>query len=306
MALRSMRSTQTSGRRGPPAVRSPWLLLASACGLVACVTAIDPSIWGPHHRTAAVDGASELVGAEECETCHEDIDGLPVATTGHEDCEACHGPGELHIDSEEVAEIRFPANEDCNACHEDRGRTLIGWSTSEHDRTGVLCSDCHATHGREPQHVKQAEPVAAAVMRHAGDTTRLCASCHAEVAARFDLPSHHPMREGMLVCTDCHRPHEGRRSALGAATEQCTSCHQDYAGPWIYEHGPVTEDCGYCHAPHGTSAPSLLETNEPGACISCHTVALSGAVHDPFAFATRCSDCHSAIHGSYTDPYLRR
>ena len=41
-------------------------------------------------------------------------------------------------------------------------------------------------------------------------------------------------------------------------------------------------------------------------CISCHSVAESGAVHDPWAFSTRCSDCHSAVHGSFADPHLRR
>jgi DmsE family decaheme c-type cytochrome len=126
------------------------------------------------------------------------------------------------------------------------------------------------------------------------------------VAASFDLPSHHPLREGMLGCTDCHAPHGERGVALGAATQLCSGCHQDYAGPWIYEHGPVTEDCGHCHAPHGASSRALLVTNEPGVCISCHTVAEAGAVHDPFAFVTRCSDCHSAVHGSYADPHLRR
>jgi predicted CXXCH cytochrome family protein len=111
--------------------------------------------------------------------------------------------------------------------------------------------------------------------------TRLCVSCHPDVAAQFELPSHHPLREGMVSCTDCHAPHGERRVALGAATALCTGCHQDHAGPWIYEHPPVTENCGQCHAPHGTSSRALLETNEPGVCISCHTLAESGAVPHP-------------------------
>jgi DmsE family decaheme c-type cytochrome len=134
----------------------------------------------------------------------------------------------------------------------------------------------------------------------------MCASCHAEVAARFDLPSHHPIREGMLRCTDCHPPHRERRVSLGARTQLCTGCHQDYAGPWIWEHAPVAEDCGYCHVPHGASAQGLLEVTQPGSCISCHSLAAMGAVHDPWALLDRCTDCHSAIHGSYTDPHLRR
>jgi predicted CXXCH cytochrome family protein len=77
-------------------------------------------------------------------------------------------------------------------------------------------------------------------------------------------------------------------------------------GPWIYEHAPVSEDCGFCHVPHGSTADSLLEVNQPGACVSCHTLAESGAVHQPWAFTTACTDCHGAVHGSFTDPHLRR
>lgn len=276
-------------------------------GAAACVTTLSggpPPGW---HRTAPVEGATEKVGAEECETCHEDVHGNAPAPDYHEDCEACHGSGELHIDSEEVADIRFPSNRDCAACHDVGHRTLIGWSMSEHARSGVLCSDCHAPHEREPFGLRTATGAPAhAVLRTASDVTRLCVSCHPDVAASFQLPSRHPIGEGMLECSDCHEPHGSQRIALGAPTQQCAQCHQDQAGPWIYEHAPVTEDCSHCHAPHGASSRALLETNEPGVCISCHSVAESGAVHDPWAFSTRCSDCHSAVHGSYADPHLRR
>ena len=110
----------------------------------------------------------------------------------------------------------------------------------------------------------------------------------------------------MLDCTDCHAPHQSRSGALGARTDSCAKCHQEVMGPWIYEHPPAAEDCAYCHVPHGASADDLLETSQPAVCISCHTLSTSGAVHDPWAFTTRCTDCHNAVHGSYTDPHLRR
>jgi DmsE family decaheme c-type cytochrome len=272
----------------------------------ACVTTLSTHELSGFHRTGEVEGASERVGAEECETCHEDVHGSTPGTAYHSDCEDCHGSGELHIDSEEIAEIRFPANDDCEACHDVGHRTLMGWTLSDHNRGGVICSDCHSTHNREPWHVRQSGAVGRATSPHAGEVTRMCVSCHPDVAASFDLPSHHPLREGMLGCTDCHAPHGERRVALGPRTAACAECHQDYAGPWIYEHGPVTEDCSHCHAPHGASSRALLETNQPGVCISCHTVAESGAAHDPWAFVSVCTDCHSAVHGSYADPHLRR
>jgi DmsE family decaheme c-type cytochrome len=289
-----------SGGRG---VRRTGALLLVA--VVSCVSLSTGDLQRTH-RTAPVEGATERVGAEECATCHEDVHDRAPSTTYHADCESCHGPGEKHYESEEPSDIRFPANADCEACHDTGHRTLLGWNQSEHSQGGVFCTDCHALHDREPWNLHRSTAVAQAISPHAGDVTRLCASCHADVAATFALPSHHPLREGMLACTDCHDPHGERNVALGAPTALCTSCHQDYAGPWIYEHPPATEDCGYCHAPHGTSSRALLATNQPGLCISCHTVAEAGAVHQPFAFATRCTDCHSAIHGSYADPHLRR
>ena len=247
--------------------------------VAACMSTLAPGDLQRTHRSAPVEGAVQKVGAEECLACHEEVAGHAPAPSYHADCEACHDTGH---------------------------RTLLEWTRSEHQRSGVFCTDCHSAHEREPWNLRRPGAVARAISPHAGDVTRLCSSCHPEVAASFALPSHHPLREGMLGCTDCHAPHGERIPALGAATALCAGCHQDYAGPWIYEHAPVTEDCGYCHAPHGASSRALLATNEPGVCISCHTVAESGAVHDPLAFATRCSDCHSAVHGSYADPHLRR
>ena len=246
------------------------------------------------------------MGSEECEDCHDDVAEYTLAPTYHGDCESCHGFGDLHTESEETADIRFPSNADCASCHETGRSSHVGWTTSEHDRAGVLCSDCHAPHNREPQHLRAPVAARGALLRNAGGTTRLCASCHAEVASRLDLPSHHPIREGMLDCTDCHQPHQSRRVMLGARTALCTGCHQEQAGPWIYEHTPVAEDCATCHTAHGSAAYDLLETSQPGVCITCHTLPTMGAPHDPAAFVTRCTDCHGAIHGSYEDPHLRR
>ena len=293
------------GRQGRAEAR-PWLLLVLLGTLLACVTTWSPPELRKYHRTEPLANAGEKVGSEECGTCHEDVLGHALGPDYHADCESCHGPGALHSESEEVADIRFPSNGDCAGCHQSGKARQAGWSASEHERSGVLCSDCHQTHSREPLHLREAESGLGAAFSYASGSTALCVSCHAEVASRLDLPSHHPVREGMLDCADCHKPHDGRRTLLGARTALCTDCHEDHAGPWIYEHGPVTEDCGYCHQPHGTSAYNLLETSQPGVCISCHTVATSGATHEPSAWVTRCTDCHGAIHGSYADPHLRR
>lgn len=279
------------------------VIVGLGVGLVACVSSWPKVAPQPYHRTAAIAGTEE-VGADECTVCHEDVGDHAPAPEYHADCESCHGLGSLHIDSEETADIRFPADADCLACHDSR-RSHLEWTGADHRRSGVMCSDCHDSHNRELNHIRIPD-VGPAFGSFADDTTRLCVSCHTAVASQLVLPSHHPVYEGMLSCTDCHQPHASQSGRLGTPTELCSSCHQDYAGPWIFEHPPVAEDCGYCHTPHGAVANALLETSQPGACIGCHTIPTLAAPHDPSAFVSECSECHSAIHGSYADPQLRR
>lgn len=280
------------------------LAVGLGVGLMACVSTWPTAAPQPFHRTAPVAGA-EKVGADTCALCHDQVHGHAPAPGYHGDCESCHGPGSLHVDSQDPKDIRFPSTADCLACHDSR-RSHLAWTGSDHAKGGVLCSDCHDPHNREPKYLRAAAVAGDAGVRHASATTRLCESCHADVASRLELPSHHPVNEGMLDCTDCHQPHGSRTASLGPSTQLCTSCHQDHAGPWVFEHPPVAEDCGYCHTPHGAVAEALLQTSQPGACLSCHTLPQLGALHQPAAFVSRCTNCHSAIHGSYTDPHLRR
>lgn len=272
--------------------------------LLACVARWTPELTG-HRRTEPVAGAGARIGAHACYDCHDSYEGHFVASEYHSDCESCHGPAQLHAHTARASDIRHPGNGDCASCHQTGRETLLGWTRSAHARSGVLCSDCHDTHNRSLLHVREVDAVGA-MLEYAGSTTRMCSSCHPEVVSQLELPSHHPIFEGMLGCTDCHAAHESRGATLGPRTQVCADCHQEVSGPWIYEHAPVTEDCGYCHTPHGSSVDFLLEASQPAACISCHTLATSGAVHIPYAFTTGCTDCHNAVHGSDTDPHLRR
>lgn len=274
--------------------------------VVACVASWTPSAPVGYQRTEPVVDAGLPVGPERCLDCHDSFDRHHVSSVQHSDCEACHGPGQRHAFTAKAVDIRYPSSDDCMACHRSGHESLWDFEQSEHARAGLLCTSCHDTHGRELRLLRRAGAMQGATLPRAADTTRLCTTCHSEIAAEFQLPSHHPIAEGMLDCIDCHSPHQSRSNALGARTETCARCHQEEMGPWIYEHTPVAEDCSYCHVPHGAIADDLLETNQPAVCISCHTLPTSGAAHDPWAFTTRCSDCHNAVHGSYTDPHLRR
>ena len=143
-----------------------------------------------------------------------------------------------------------------------------------------------------------------------------------------------------MSCTSCHDPHADKRVSKGDRNQVCATCHQDLMGPWTFEHPPAAEDCMSCHDPHGAVTSDLLETVQPVICISCHSVndewhhtgqgtgisfsdnqvitenfpsdprqqvkpLASGDADEAGAFLNRCTDCHGAIHGSYTDEHLR-
>jgi DmsE family decaheme c-type cytochrome len=137
------------------------------------------------------------------------------------------------------------------------------------------------------------------------------------------MPSHHPIKEGRMTCTDCHDPHgrDDQFALSGEPRDACFSCHAEKQGPFIFEHAPVNEDCGICHDPHGTVADNLLVQTEPTLCLSCHPAHFhtqlagytgtfdGGWLHperggesavDGFksAMMTKCTQCHNVIHGS--------
>jgi len=193
------------------------------------------------------------------------------------------------------------------SCHLMKG--LGEWHASTHSIEGVGCADCHAVHGQADM-----APVAA---------HEACRTCHADVLAQFELPSHHPVREGKMDCASCHDVHGAGERLLTydlRPNDTCFECHQHIEGPFIFEHEPVQEDCRSCHLPHGSVADNLLTANEPVLCLQCHEFhfhagyrsADAGHVdvggierENPFgaqgfnmAYTTSCTQCHSAIHGS--------
>ncbi|WP_321369707.1 GSU2203 family decaheme c-type cytochrome [uncultured Desulfuromusa sp.] len=284
-----------------------------------------------------VDGAS-YVGQDTCLECHDDMAGedFPASTGGEgfaktihgrladfemmgaeKGCESCHGPGSLHVDAEgDPDSILRPAElaaEEvgaiCASCHTDG--SLMDWTHSEHALADLSCTDCHSIHGEN--HAK-------ASLKQ--DDPELCYSCHQEMQAKSNFPSHHPIKEGKMSCGDCHNPH-GELNTHERTNDLCLDCHSRYQGPFIFGHAPVEDDCTICHDPHGSVANNLLVQNEPFLCLQCHeghfhllrqassyddgddSVLSATEAANPhgtegfqMSFGTKCTTCHAVVHGS--------
>lgn len=266
----------------------PLLLLCAAITLIAANPADTP---GPK---ATLD---------DCATCHEaqakafantrhgilDSKGLASKAKADFSCVSCHGDAGKHIEQgggkgtimafaeKETATAKSKA---CLTCHKD---SHPGFFASNHAKAGMACTSCHGIHDQG-----------------AKEDAAACASCHADVAAKFKLNERHRLKEGILECTSCHNPHEAasRERLGGFKREACFKCHTDKQGPFVFEHGGnIEESCTACHDPHGSPNRHMLTyQNSPDLCYSCHGNPPS--FHSRFTKDTRCTNCHSTIHGS--------
>ena len=257
-------------------------------------------------------------GNSPCADCHED-----VFETMHENthlriqpfevqgrttgCQGCHGDATAHMEQGgdpsliTTYEDKAEWNDTCLGCHSRKGQSE--WHVSTHAMEGLACLDCHGSHER-------GKPLAS------------CETCHAGAVAQFRLPSRHPVREGLMSCNSCHDSHAATEAKLKTKqrmNDLCFDCHPSKEGPFIFEHEPVVEDCAICHTPHGSVADNLLVANEPMVCLQCHEfhfhTGYKGAderadvggteYESPWGaegfnrgFTTKCTECHSQIHGT--------
>ena len=92
----------------------------------------------------------------------------------------------------------------------------MAWHSSTHARYGVACADCHNPHpnshvqpGLDIEHTHIDEN---ARMPMSVDEPEACYKCHPQIYALNAMPSHHPIKEGKMVCSDCHDPHGQTRT----------------------------------------------------------------------------------------------
>lgn len=294
------------------------LALVLPAMVVAAIFAVTPAI--------AAAQAAGAPSAEICKACHASnyetykshrhstkADARTPANAG--ECAACHGDGTAHVKAgggKGVGGIVNPGskalaseekNRICLTCHQ--GGKRIHWAGSTHATRDTACVSCHQVHTTHDK------------VRDKATQTEVCFTCHKEQRAQINRPSRHPVREGKVVCSDCHNPHGSvgpKLMAKDSVVETCYTCHMEKRGPFIWNHQPVTEDCSICHNPHGTIAAYMLKQRPPFLCQQCHepgpshqgTVPSAAPVRGPpfvptlaqeFVLARGCMNCHNNIHG---------
>lgn len=250
-------------------------------------------------------------------------------------CEACHGPGSIHAEGGDptmilsygemsYAELNYAEESElCLQCH-----TLFHWRSSEHPLNGMACTDCHKIHGQSDKNLLSKNEPKLCYECHQDIRMKTVLPSHHPI-----WESERTGRKRMN-CSDCHSVHGSTVRSLKTdenVNELCFRCHAKYQGPFVFEHAPVVEDCTICHEPHGAVANNLLHQNEPFICLQCHEFhfhagkeggvgALAGGTgvftdpnqwgalpvdHGDFgaqgykmAYTTKCTQCHSQVHGS--------
>jgi DmsE family decaheme c-type cytochrome len=287
-----------------------WLSQPKQAPAPAAKPAKGPTAKG---KRSAPPVEAHFVGDKVCLTCHSAqtaefqktlMGRISLTQKGKFACENCHGPGSAHAqagggrgvggilsfgtDDPRSAEEK---NSICLACHEKGDRT--NWSGSTHETRGLTCTNCHTIMkavSRKNQLKTAFEP----------DT---CFQCHKDRRAQMFRSSHMPVREGKMVCTDCHNPHGSVTEALlkeDSINDTCYKCHAEKRGPFLFEHEPVRENCDNCHEPHGTVNEYSLKLSRPRLCFECHSFGhgQSAGINSPYTMGRSCQNCHTQIHGT--------
>ena len=265
-----------------------------------------------------------------CVKCHEENnDSVKHTAHGRKNdakgtgCMNCHGDATEHVaakgkkplakDPMSKKATADQKSEACMSCHAGN-RHLAFWESGKHAKNDVACSSCHAIHG-----TAKGPTVAPFTTSQKPNEADVCGNCHKQIRNATMKPSHHPIMEGKVKCSDCHNVHGALSPAMvkhETVNQQCFSCHADKRGPFVFPHPVVEENCLTCHTPHGSSHNKLLNEKVPNLCQDCHVqgrhptsyygqnqawILPSGAANAAPSnrFTTRsCLNCHNAIHGS--------
>jgi len=218
-------------------------------------------------------------------------------------CTNCHGDAAKHLEEPSAENIVNPAKskifdlvKTCSACHASAHVREFS-ETNIHFRQNVSCLNCHSIH--------QAKAEALLLM----PSVSLCLSCHAEIEQKLANPFRHPVNDRVVKCIDCHQIslQPGKSFSSTRPDQSCFGCHAEFQGPFVFEHGATQEysiekaGCVSCHDPHGSTNPRLLLQPVKQLCRQCHDIPKHRTAHGGIYANRNCLECHTDIHGSYTD-----
>ncbi len=234
---------------------------------------------------------------------------------------ACSTVSRTVIMPPKMVDAEFVGSENCVQCHEAITRDFHSASHSLLQAKGKNASEmgCEACHGPGSKHSESGG--AARTIINPKKSPDVCFQCHLDLKGQFSLPSHHPVIEGKVSCTDCHNPHKGRAVAAGTTqsmlsdNQLCQSCHIAQRGPFVFEHEASREGCLTCHRPHGSVNARMLTERNQTLCLKCHfqqqtavgQILIGGRDHVSFLSRGTCwsAGCHEAVHGSQVSSSLR-
>jgi DmsE family decaheme c-type cytochrome len=242
---------------------------------------LPPDIGAQTAGDATADIEYSRKGADTCLACHDDAESLAIFQTRHAvpsdprspfghgqlQCEACHGPGGEHAPRVRRGEEHPPImsfgpddktsisvqNGMCLNCHD--GEIGFSWHSGPHNVDEIACADCHVSHAsRDPVMQTSTQP-------------EVCFECHQLQRSETLKAFSHPFFEGKMDCNGCHSSHgDAVATTLARQTinETCYQCHAEKRGPYLWEHAPVSEDCGAFALPELSLAIRTPERCLPG------------------------------------------
>lgn len=219
----------------------------------------------------------------------------------------------------------------CLKCHTSNATfNLHNWNAGTHSMNEVTCVNCHNIHQGPDLKVSPRDTFAMCTNCHQTQKAQFyMPSRHAVVEQKiYCIDCHNP--HGTLSDLQLRKE---------TVKETCAQCHADKEGPYTFEHADLTENCSNCHVAHGSPNENMLQVAMPFLCMQCHEphgiangetnrnnwrdVNSNGTYDNPpdtlnvitptnAANAdkhnmagnrnvyTRCTNCHSMIHGTDT------